>query len=75
MNKWIPVTEKLPRDGENVLISIKRGHVQFASDETDYISIASRNIGIWLITDSADGEFLNDDCVSAWMPLPKPYEG
>lgn len=76
MSEWISVTEKLPEDGEDVLISVKKeirafdtyGHIAIASHET------RQGRYVWEIEFSNWEKWLDDDDVIAWMPLPKPYE-
>ena len=64
---WIPVTERLPEDEQEVLITYK-------------ISVKHH---VWsAIWDELHGRFYDKeyrsyislDYVTAWMPLPKPYE-
>lgn len=60
--RWIPVTEKLPEKGAHVLVACDDGTVGFAkydTDDEDYLC--------W------DRGFIEDDWVTAWMPLPEPY--
>lgn len=66
MNKWIPVTERLPEKGKMVLVTIKgytRDHVTMA----EYAEI--NGTGVWY----------DHSCVmvtaTAWMPLPEAYKG
>lgn len=64
--KWIPCSERLPEDRELVLCSSKMGGVfegRYFDDETDYQWYAFRN-----------DEFVRNDVIDAWMPLPKPYK-
>jgi len=76
MSEWISVTEKLPEDGEDVLISVKKEIRAF--DTSGYIAIASHETRqgryVWEIEYSNWEKWLDDDDVIAWMPLPKPYE-
>jgi hypothetical protein len=63
--RWIPVSERLPEDRELVLCSSKRGGVfegKYFDDETDCQWYAFRN-----------DEFVRNDVIDAWMPLPEPY--
>ncbi|MEG0108765.1 MAG: DUF551 domain-containing protein [Lachnospiraceae bacterium] len=60
-HRWIPVSERLPEDGENVLASERDGEVQ----------IAYRDYCGWHL--SFNG-FLYRISPNAWMPLPEPYE-
>lgn len=57
--KWIPVTDKLPVAGVDVLCF---------DDESIYIGWLNCD------RDWTDGEYA-DLKVKAWMPLPKPYRG
>jgi len=61
--KWIPVTERLPSWGEDVLISISGfanvGHLVQTNDEKQYN---------WFYSG-----WYHDPCeVTHWMPLPEP---
>ena len=64
--KWIPVSERLPEDEQEILFSTKTGRVHSGKYHDD---------------DSANQWYSHrDKCrawnnvVIAWMPLPKPYE-
>ena len=66
--QWIPVTERLPRSNDTVIVSIRddAGDTRF-----DYTSCG------WVTTDGEYwivGDEINNYVV-AWMPLPKPWEG
>ena len=61
IGRWIPVTERLPKDGDEVLITAWK----------DTVFISWRSDGIW----TCDSFFFDDSTeVSAWMPLPEPYK-
>ena len=60
--QWIPVSEKLPKYSDSVLIS--------ACDHE--IDIGSYYCDTWHINGCGPVE---DGTVLAWMPLPKPYKG
>lgn len=79
--RWIPCEEKLPDDGEDVLISYR---YKVGEGDTSHVYIALTSYGrIW--SDSIFGDrkdwrqpfqfFYSNYEVIAWMPLPEPYVG
>ena len=63
---WIPVSERLPEDAQEVLYSTKTGrvfHGEYYDDKTDRKWFSYK-----------DDIFSFNNVVTAWMPLPKPYE-
>lgn len=60
VNRWIPCSERLPEDGERVLIAHDSGAVY----------IAERDGKCWK---EDSGKWYSE--VSYWMPLPEPPEG
>lgn len=56
IDRWIPVTERLPDEDGYVIISTEDGKVWIA----------------WYVVEW--GHFPVVDKITAWMPLPKPYE-
>lgn len=62
---WIPVTERLPRDDEDVIVTCldDSGDTPFS-----YTTVAWHYKGMWVCD--------NERCpfVVAWMPLPKPWD-
>lgn len=67
LNHWIPVSEQLPYETTEVLVSIHDDH---GDTSFDYTSIG------WLTPDMKYWIVDNDICydVVAWMPLPAAYE-
>ena len=71
VTRWIPVSERLPKEGYEVLITICR--VTYPP-----LGLCLRDVGIgWL----SDGEWRSNDFeydepvfIEAWMPLPQPYK-
>ena len=67
MDKWIPVSERLPEENETVLINYCR------------LNEHSVRMAIWdelhcRFYNSEYTKYVSVDFVTAWMPLPKPYE-
>lgn len=68
---WIPVTERLPGDSEDVLLTVK-----FPDDGDDPIVLVG-----WMNTISGDWTVYDEyypgekHDVIAWAPLPEPYQG
>lgn len=63
--EWIPVTEKLPEDGQSVLFC----------DIDDDIMIGYHVKGRHATHFSQDGTYEDMKNVRAWQPLPEPYKG
>ena len=59
--RWIPCSERLPKENTEVLISLEWG-----------IDIGEYRNGDW---HSEWINHYDDDDVLAWMPLPKPWKG
>ena len=82
MPKWIPVSERLPEEDKEVLITYKG-----KGDELDkpYSNIDITTYGQMYFGGNKVGnykhwrspfQYFNDNYeVTAWMPLPEPYEG
>ena len=69
---WIPVTERLPEDGEYVLMDFERN--AYVDDHDG--PVRKRDIGVGY---QFDGFWHVDGCSKvvclAWQPLPDAYEG
>ena len=77
-SRWIPVTERLPDIGVPVLTF--DGYVFLVEKRIEWIWGDNEKIYSewWVQGYDADNENpigLRDGAVTAWMPLPKPYEG
>lgn len=62
-SRWIPVTERLPEEDGDYLVCINGTVANIKGD----IQIFKWLHGRWLLN-------WMKDCVTAWMPLPMPYE-
>ena len=67
--QWIPVTERLPEEYGNYLISIH------GEDEPDIGTINPNNKRGWSLCDASGFYWASDKSliVTAWMPFPEPY--
>ena len=65
MTNWIPVNEKLPEVGKDVLVTIKDDS---ADSSNYYTSVGWYYIGAWIVENTLCYQ------VTAWMEFPKPYE-
>ena len=76
--KWIPVTEALPKEDEEVLVTV---HFDGYKDKftnlkpNNYVGIASHIDGEWSSYDDEYKVASNKHHVIAWMPLPEPWRG
>ena len=69
--KWIPISERLPKNEKYVLVSFKDATMP--------------DIARYEVDEHGNGAFYPSDCnatyalswvfVNAWMPLPEPYKG
>ena len=62
--RWIPVTERLPKGKETVLITNDKGNVRCGQ----YRNIHGNKEDLWI------WKHKTIEHVLAWMPLPDPYE-
>lgn len=79
--RWIPVTERLPEEDKDVLVTVhflglKKAHPIGWNDHIKpyfYVDIAKHYSGEW---SSASDEYKvarSRHIVTAWRPLPEPY--
>ena len=64
---WIPVSERLPEENETVIASTEYG----VYPETRY----TKECGWEWAYEAGEDYWVEIEGVTAWMPLPKPYEG
>lgn len=64
--RWIPVSERLPEEGKQVLVCDDGGFIYTAEYE-----VSSDGEPRWY----ESVEYRPMDDVMAWMPLPKPWKG
>ena len=75
--RWIPVSDRLPEEEEEVLVSIhfdgyKNGSINLPP--SDYVGIGSHFEGSWTCNDDEYRIAFNRHHVVAWKTLPEPYE-
>ena len=58
--EWIPVSERLPEDGQGVIVTV---------DDNVY----EIKVGSCIYSNGRFRSLYNDLTVTAWMPLPEPY--
>lgn len=61
--QWIPVTERIPEDEGFYLVTSSQAGIKYVCSCYFTPELKNTSVGAWL-------EF----GVTAWMPLPKPYE-
>jgi hypothetical protein len=65
--RWIPVSERLPEEGEPILLSTKTGEVY----EGAYFDLCDNRQ--WYVY--RDENYAWNNVVTAWQPLPESYRG
>ena len=72
--KWIPVTEALPKNGEFVLLTIRRLDKKYNQNPFISVGYISWNQSAWWCAHDGDCDTHNVE-VLAWMPLPESWKG
>lgn len=67
---WIPVSERLPKDCQRVLLTI----VNYAGYEVVRVAEYYKEIGIFQIREGSEHWKVGEKGLLAWMPLPEPYK-
>ncbi len=70
---WIPVTERLPENGRQVLVYARSVH--YALAKYDEMRDADGTYKKQWVTFDAWKPYYTIKDVIAWMPLPEPYKG
>jgi hypothetical protein len=68
--KWIPVSERLPEENGQYLITVKYKHVNDSYEDV-YAEHGEWSDGRW---DMCFGHCGEVEDIIAWMPLPQPYK-
>ena len=71
--RWIPVSERLPKTRDEVLIFLANGQMTIASYNDHFLPFFNKPIGWGVDTKRFIFDFCSDDVI-AWMPLPEPYK-
>lgn len=71
--RWIPVSERLPKDHENVLIYLSSNQITIGLYNSHRLPFRDKPIGWGVDAQISVHNFCSDDVV-AWMPLPQPYK-
>ena len=65
VQEWIPVKDRLPKDWTDVLVLSRFGFLETA--------VYTGTPGKWRI--GWNGDMLEADSITHWMPLPQPPKG
>ncbi len=70
-DNWIPVTERLPEEAREVLVTVRD-----AAESTTFVELAYLcHLGIFITTNDMTYLWSEDGYeVIAWQPLPDPYK-
>lgn len=68
--KWIPVTERLPKDDTLMLVN----YIDQRENAADIWIGWHEMENVWYIDGEAHSREFNNEVI-AWMPMPEPYQG
>ena len=68
--KWIPVSERLPEEGYGVLVTVNGKHNNITFVNALEIAVYDNTEG-WIVEEYPQW---TDPNVTAWMPLPEPFD-
>ena len=68
--EWVPCSERLPKEGERILVTAALEHVMVAHYGKMFFEKERGNV-FYLAGEDGDADIT--DVVVAWMPLPEPY--
>lgn len=69
VNRWIPCSERMPENGERVLVRFRNGTVHIAVWYGDF-----DEKGAWKVTSQFPTKLYRTTTIPHWMPLPDAYE-
>ena len=75
MSEWIPVSECLPAEETDVLVTVRFDGYKNGIKPTTYVEVASQISGEWFSYSDEYKVARRRHHVIAWMPLPEPYRG
>lgn len=71
---WIPCSERLPEDKQCVLVQVTKEYQLYYGDETPMCVMKfEKHDDCFSWKEIGFDDWLRDDVVLAWMPLPAPY--
>ena len=71
--QWIPVSERLPKDMQFVLLTVRRLKAEYNHEPFISVGYIGWNQTHWWCAHDGDCEISKIEVI-AWMPLPEPYK-
>lgn len=75
MMGWIPITECLPPEDTEVLVTVRFDGIKKGDKPTRYVELASQIDGKWASYTDEYKVMKSRHHVIAWMPTPEPWKG